>query len=68
MSSDDDTDNPRKRRRIAAPETSPYVLRELIDSVPVAGDGAEQDAYITCVEYWSMLGCLPPIRSLWDCY
>ncbi|EER38114.1 TGF beta receptor associated protein 1 [Histoplasma capsulatum H143] len=53
MSSDDDTDNPRKRRRIAAPETSPYVLRELIDSVPVAGDGAEQDAYITCVEYWN---------------
>ncbi|PGH04515.1 hypothetical protein GX51_03508 [Blastomyces parvus] len=53
MSSDDDIGSPRKRRRIAPPETGPYVLRLLIDSVPVAGDGSEQEAHITCVEYWN---------------
>lgn len=58
MSSADDSDSPRKRRRIAPPETGPYVLRQLIDTVPVAGEGSEQDVYITCVEYWSMSGTL----------
>ncbi|EEQ89785.2 TGF beta receptor associated protein 1 [Blastomyces dermatitidis ER-3] len=53
MSSDDDIDSPRKRRRIAPPETGPYVLRQLIESVPVAGEGSEQEVYITCVEYWN---------------
>ncbi|PGH00625.1 hypothetical protein AJ79_08140 [Helicocarpus griseus UAMH5409] len=53
MSSADDIDSPRKKRRIAPPETGPYVLRRLIDTVPVAGEGGEQDAHITCVEYWN---------------
>ncbi|OJD18217.1 hypothetical protein AJ78_01717 [Emergomyces pasteurianus Ep9510] len=53
MSSADDIDSPRKRRRIAPSETGPYVLRQLIAKVPVAGEGSEQDAYITCVEYWN---------------
>ncbi|OAX81943.1 hypothetical protein ACJ72_03712 [Emergomyces africanus] len=53
MSSADDIESPRKKRRIAPPETGPYVLRELLDAVPVTGEGSEQDAYITCVEYWN---------------
>ncbi|KAK2792896.1 hypothetical protein FQN52_002574 [Onygenales sp. PD_12] len=53
MSSSDDSDVPRKRRRISPPETGPYVLRKLIDSVPVAGEDSEQDVHITCVEYWN---------------
>ena len=53
MGSDDVIDPPRKRRRISPPETGPYVLRPLVDKVPVeAEDGG--DAHITAVEYWSM--------------
>ncbi|ODH53249.1 hypothetical protein GX48_00445 [Paracoccidioides brasiliensis] len=51
MSSGDDTDGPRKRRCVAPSETGPYILRQLIDPVLVAGEGTE-DGYITCVEYW----------------
>ena len=44
----------RKRRRLNPPETGPYILRSLIDSVPLNGDGAEEDISITCVELYGM--------------
>ncbi|PGH12070.1 hypothetical protein AJ80_06889 [Polytolypa hystricis UAMH7299] len=54
MGEDGDSDGPRKKRRISPPETGPYILRSLLDNVPVASDAAEQqDAYISCVEYWN---------------
>ncbi|KAI5299834.1 hypothetical protein KEM55_001482 [Ascosphaera atra] len=52
MSPDNIVESPRKRRKITnQPETGPYVLRQLIDNVPVATEG-DEDAHITCAEYW----------------
>ena len=53
MGSDGDADGPRKRRRLSPPETGPYVLRELVDKVPVSAEGDDETGHITCVEYWS---------------
>lgn len=54
MGSDGDIDPRRKRRRISPPETGPYVLRPLLEDVPVQAEDGEGQAHITCVEYWSM--------------
>ncbi|KAI5305105.1 hypothetical protein KEM56_005296 [Ascosphaera pollenicola] len=52
MSLESNGESPRKRRKISPPtETGPYVLRQLIDDVPIAADGAD-NAHITCVELW----------------
>ncbi|WEW54763.1 hypothetical protein PRK78_000188 [Emydomyces testavorans] len=53
MSSDGDVDGPRKRRRLSPPETGPYVLRELVDKIPVSTEDGDKGAHITCVEYWN---------------
>ena len=50
---DGDVDGPRKRRRINPPGIGPYVVRELLDKVPVAVEGGRHDVHISCVEYWS---------------
>jgi hypothetical protein len=55
MVSEDDGISPRKRRKITSPN-APYVLRSLLDQVPLsAEDPTTDDVYITCVEYWSKL-------------
>lgn len=43
---------PRKKRRISPPESASYVLRPLLEKVPLAED-SNADIHITCVEYWS---------------
>ncbi|KAM5453447.1 hypothetical protein MaudCBS49596_002649 [Microsporum audouinii] len=53
MGSDGDIDPRRKRRRISPPETGPYVLRPLLEDVPVQAEDGEGQAHITCVEYWN---------------
>ncbi|GFF23517.1 transforming growth factor-beta receptor-associated protein 1 [Aspergillus udagawae] len=54
MVTEDDGTGPRKRRKITSPKTAPYVLRSLLDQVPLsAEDPTADDVYITCVEYWS---------------
>lgn len=53
MGSDGDIDPRRKRRRISPLETGPYVLRPLLEDVPVQAEDGEGQAHITCVEYWS---------------
>ncbi|EZF33577.1 hypothetical protein H109_00936 [Trichophyton interdigitale MR816] len=53
MGSDGDIDPRRKRRRISPPETGPYVLRSLLEDVPVQAEDGEGQAHITCVEYWN---------------
>ncbi|KAH1362483.1 hypothetical protein KXW30_004494 [Aspergillus fumigatus] len=51
---EDDGISPRKRRKITSSKTAPYVLRSLLDQVPLsAEDPAADDVYITCVEYWN---------------
>jgi hypothetical protein len=58
---DDGADGPRKRRRINPPEIGPYVVRPLLDEVPVAVERDEHDVHITSVEFWGtfylILGC-----------
>lgn len=53
MGPGDDYLGPRKRRRIASPEAASYVLRPLLDNVPLTSEDSDADVYITCVEYWS---------------
>ena len=55
----DDGSAPRKRRRVSPP-TAPYLFRPLLEHVPLSADGSDDDARITCVEYWSEL-FLPPV-------
>lgn len=48
----DDGISPRKRRRIS-PQADPYILRQLLDELPLAVEDPSADVHITCVEYWS---------------
>lgn len=52
MRPEDDGISPRKRRRISS-QATPYILRQLLDELPLAVEGPGADIYITCVEYWS---------------
>ena len=49
----DDGVSPRKRRRISPSQAAPYVLRQLLDDLPLATEDPDADIHITCVEYWS---------------
>lgn len=53
MASEDDGIGPRKRRKIGPPRSAPYVLRQLLDEVPLSAEDGTTDVHITCVEYWS---------------
>jgi hypothetical protein len=35
----------------SAPETGPFVLRSLLEDVPLSADGDGRDIQITCVEF-----------------
>lgn len=49
----DGSAGPRKRRKLSASQAAPYVLRQLLDDVPIEPESGETDVHITCVEYWS---------------
>ena len=49
---EDDNASPRKKRKLARPQATSYILRKLLDKVPLDTEG-EEDVHITCVEYWS---------------
>lgn len=53
MRPEDDGLSPRKRRRISPPQAAPYILRELLNELPLATEDTNADIHITCVEYWS---------------
>lgn len=38
--------------RLGDDEVGPYVLRPLLDSVPLSEDGSQEDIQINCVEYY----------------
>ena len=38
----------------AIPETGPYVLRSLLEDLPLSADGSRDDIEITCVEFLGM--------------
>ena len=44
---------PSGRPRLGGSETGPYVLRRLLDNIPLRGDDRLEDVSITCVEYWN---------------
>jgi hypothetical protein len=49
----DESAGPRKRRKLSASTAPPYVLRQLLDKVPLAAEEGGPEIHITCVEYWS---------------
>jgi vacuolar protein sorting-associated protein 3 len=52
----DNGNGPRKRRKLSPPEAGTYVLRSVLDDIPLQAEpgSPESDAVtITCVEYWS---------------
>jgi len=40
-----------KRRQHSAPETGPFVLRSLLDDLPLSVEGDRDDIEINCVEF-----------------
>ena len=48
---------------VAALERGPFVLRQLLDNIPLSADGTEEDIRINCVDYYGeILGGLPQKR------
>jgi hypothetical protein len=43
----------RKKRREAL-ESGPFVLKSLLEDVPLSADGDGEDIVINCVEFWGM--------------
>jgi hypothetical protein len=43
----------RKKRRETR-ESGPFVLRSLLEDVPLSADGDREDIVINCVEFWGM--------------
>lgn len=35
-------------------ERGPFVLKTLLEDVPLSADGDRQDIVINCIEYWGM--------------
>jgi hypothetical protein len=46
-----------KKRKRAPPETGPFVLRKLLDDVPLAAEGDRDDIVINCVEILGEIAC-----------
>ncbi|KAG9779098.1 hypothetical protein KCU88_g4124, partial [Aureobasidium melanogenum] len=42
-----------KRRRLSPPEPGPYVLRNVLEDIPLATEQGAEEVSITCVEYWN---------------
>ena len=38
-----------------APQRGPFVIKRLLEDVPLSADGSEDDIVINCVEYFGML-------------
>ncbi|OJJ45653.1 hypothetical protein ASPZODRAFT_133513 [Penicilliopsis zonata CBS 506.65] len=53
MASEDNGVGPRKKRRVDDAKAAPYVLRQLLDKVPLATEDHSAKVIITCVEYWN---------------
>ena len=40
-------------------EAGPYILRPLLEEVPLSADGSESNAKINCVEYYGVYCSVP---------
>jgi hypothetical protein len=52
MAAEGDQNASRKRKRHALQETGPYILRTLVDELPIRAEEDDPAATITCVELW----------------
>ena len=46
-----DLEEAQKRRKLMAPETGPFVLRSLLEDLPLSAEGHRDDIEINCVEF-----------------
>ncbi|EXJ95098.1 hypothetical protein A1O1_00217 [Capronia coronata CBS 617.96] len=44
---------PAKRQRLSPPEPGPYVLRNVLQDIPLSTEDGPEQVSITCVEYWN---------------
>lgn len=51
MDANDPEELPSSNVERAIPETGPYVLRALLEDLPLSADGDRDDIEITCVEF-----------------
>jgi hypothetical protein len=62
--SSQDASRSRKRRRMV-PETGPFVLRSLLEDVPLSAEGDRNDIEINCVEFLGMYCFNLAVTALW---
>lgn len=60
----DEALNSRKRKR-PAPETGPFVLRTLLEDVPLSAEGDQDDIEINCVEFYGNLTSHNPFIKIY---
>lgn len=46
-------DLPADRLQLGLLEDTPYVVRKVIEDIPLQADDESEHGYITCVEFWS---------------
>jgi len=49
-----------KKRKRTIPETGPYVLRSLLNDLPLSAEGDRDDIEINCVEFYGMRRMICP--------
>lgn len=52
MASEEEDGVTRRRKRKPSTSTGPYVLRPLVEDVPLSAEEDAADIQITCVELW----------------
>jgi len=54
-----------RKRKQPTPETGPFVLRNLIEDLPLSAEGDRDDIEINCVEFLGMMTIAPIVaRSI----
>jgi hypothetical protein len=55
-----------RKRRFAVPETGPFVLRSLLEDVPLSAEGENNDIKINCVEFLGEYAYFTATRTIHD--
>jgi hypothetical protein len=66
-----ESDEHSKKRKRTIPETGPYVLRSLLNDLPLSAEGDRDDIEINCVEFYGMQRMNMPLKFvtlLWADY
>jgi len=54
-------ESPSRKTKQPTPETGPFVLRNLIEDLPLSAEGDRDDIEINCVEFLGMMTMAPPV-------